>query len=99
MPNLAAEQLLVKYKHARHFCVTGPLNRANAQAYQAAIRIHVTAPTTRVISGTFRGRMAVVFYVDPATGLMVMTTPRGDFISGWRLKPPQATNVLALGRL
>ena len=97
--NIAPRQLQAKYKHARDFGISGPYGPATVQAFAAAIRAHVAAPTTPVIAGTFRGTIPVIFYVDPATGLTVMTTPTGDFISGWKLSSQQLQHILSSGRL
>jgi hypothetical protein len=97
--NIPPHRLQAKFKHAHHFGVSGPYSPATAHAFDAALRAHVAAPGTRRIAGTFRGTMPVVFHVDPASGLMVMTDATGTFVSGWKLNAQQLHHVLTAGTL
>jgi len=65
------KQLQSKFKHAADFGVDGPYNGANAAKFEAALQRHVSAETTNVIPGTYRGR-DVTHFVDPQNGLNVM---------------------------
>lgn len=94
-----ARVLRAKYKHALAFGLTRPYSRTGASDFEAVLRRHIDAPTTRVVTGTFRGRQEVTLYVDPSTGLMVMTTRGGRFKSGWRLSEEQLHLVMERGTL
>jgi hypothetical protein len=95
---MAASQLQSKFKHAGDFGIAGNFNRANATAFENAIRTHVNNEATQVIQGTYRGQ-EVLHFLDPRTGLNVITDRAGQFISGWRLSAAQLQHVLANGRL
>jgi hypothetical protein len=92
-------QLQSKFKHASDFGIQGSYNRDRAEQFARVLQAHVAAPSTRVIHGTFRGRLLVVLYVDPDTGLVVMTDPDNNFLSGWRLSGRQLIHVLQRGTL
>jgi len=92
------KQLQAKFKHAPDFGVSGNYNKANASELSRAIERHVQDPAVRVIEGTYH-RAPVIHYLDPTTGLNVMTDLAGNFISGWRLSAEQLQNVLAHGGL
>ena len=64
----------------------------------AAIKSHVSAATTQVVKGTYRGK-DVLHHVDPTTGLNVIADLNGKFIGGWKLGIEQLQSVLANGRL
>lgn len=96
--NAPNSQLQKKYKHAKDFGVEGNYNPANAEKFGQAIKDHVNAPGTTPLQGTYRGQ-PVIHYVDPKTGLNVITKPNGELISGWKLRPEQLENVLTHGGL
>lgn len=50
------------------------------------------------INGTYRGEPAILNY-NSNNGLVVVQSPTGEFISGWRVSPAQATNILNQGKL
>jgi Colicin D len=91
-------QLQHAYKHADDFGVTGNANNAKLAEFQTAIEAHVRAPGTMAIPGTYRG-LPVTHFVDPNTGLNVIRNAAGNFLSGWKLNPPQLQNVLGRGKL
>ena len=93
-----AQQLQAKFNHAADFGVIGNYSLANAARFQSAIEQHVANPATSVIQGTYRGQ-SVAHFLDPATGLNVIRSPSGQFISGWKLNPVQMMNVLTRGSL
>ena len=64
----------------------------------AAIKAHVQSPDVQVIEGTYRTDPARIF-VDPKTGLTVITKPSGEFVSGWKLNPQQLEILLKTGNL
>jgi hypothetical protein len=92
------KQLQKKFKHAGDFGIKGNYNKANAQAFETALRNQINSPATQVIRGTYRGKN-VIHYVDLKTGLNVITDRAGNFISGWKLNPAQLNNVLTRGSL
>ena len=92
------KQLNKKFKHADDFGVEGNNNFANQQKFREAINAHVDSPGTDRIEGTYRGQ-DVVHYVDPTTGLNVVTTPDGKFVSAWKLSEAQLWHVLDSGNL
>lgn len=92
------KQLQAKYKHARDFGVNDPWGKNAAANYQSALDAHVQGPGTQMISGTYRGD-PVIHYLNPSTGLNVMTDTSHNFLSGWRLNPAQITNVQTRGSL
>lgn len=95
----ARSQLEKKFdKHASDFGVTEPRGKTGFQEFDQALKSHVENPSTMHISGTYRGDPAIINY-NPNTGLAVIQKPSGEFISGWRLDPQQAMNVLQRGSL
>jgi hypothetical protein len=98
--NFAAKQLQSKFKHAADFGVAGNYSRANAANFSSAINQHINALGTEVIHGTYRNaNNPVVFYLNRTTGLNVIATPSGQFISGARLTAPQVNDILTKGFL
>ena len=85
-------------KHAGDFGITEPRGRAGFEQFEQALKSHVDDPSTLHISGTYRGDAAIINY-NPNTGLAVIQKPNGEFVSGWRLDPQQAMNVLQRGTL
>jgi hypothetical protein len=90
-------QLQSKYNdHALAFGISGPWNKANGAAFRDAIEAHVADPSTQHVSGTFH-QIEVMHHVNPSTGLNVITSPEGEFISGWVLNEKQLWNELNRG--
>ena len=58
----------------------------------------VRSGSVKAITGTYRGN-AVTHYLNPSTGLNVITDPAGKFVSGWKLSAGQLQNVLSHGGL
>jgi hypothetical protein len=52
----------------------------------------------QAIQGTYRGQN-VIHYLDPKTGLNVISDLSGRLIGGWRLGPDQLKSVISSGRL
>ncbi|MDN6884811.1 colicin D domain-containing protein [Variovorax sp. CAN2819] len=92
------KQLQAKYKHAKDFGVNDPWGKNAAGNYQSALEAHVQDPGTQMINGTYRGD-SVIHYLNPSTGLNVMTDTSHNFLSGWRLNPAQINNVQTRGSL
>ncbi|MGH9817010.1 MAG: colicin D domain-containing protein [Candidatus Acidiferrales bacterium] len=51
------------------------------------------------MEGTYRGVQNVIHNFDASTGLNVITTRSGEFISGWRLSAEQIGNLLRNGNV
>ncbi|RWU06864.1 hypothetical protein DWB63_03660 [Pseudodesulfovibrio sp. S3] len=58
----------------------------------------LNSPTVKAIEGTYRGD-EVIHFVDPKTGLNMITKRNGEFLSGWKLNNKQLTNILSRGSL
>jgi hypothetical protein len=93
-----SKQLQAKFKHASDFGVVGNYNKANAGKFTSAINQHINSVGVQSIQGTYRGQ-SVIHYLNPNTGLNVISSPSGHFISGWKLNPAQLQNVLKHGGL
>src|SRR5690606_20859124 len=93
-----SRQLQAKFKHAGDFGVVGNYSKANASKFSSAINQHINSAGVQTINGTYRGQ-SVIHYVNPNTGLNVISSPTGQFISGWKLNPAQLQNVLKHGGL
>lgn len=97
--NITRSQIEKKFdKHAEDFGVTTPRGKAGFDEFEQAVRSQIQDPATLHINGTYRGDAAIINY-NPNTGLAVIQKPSGEFVSGWRLSPEQATNVLQRGSL
>jgi hypothetical protein len=91
-------QIEAKFKHAQDFGVTEPRGKAGFDAFEKAVSEQVEDPATMHIAGTYRGNPAILNY-NPSTGTVVVQSPTGEFISGWRVSQAQATNILNQGKL
>jgi hypothetical protein len=91
-------QIEAKFKHAQDFGVTEPRGKAGFDAFEKAVSEQVKDPATMHIAGTYRGNPAILNY-NPSTGTVVVQSPTGEFISGWRVSQAQATNILNQGKL
>lgn len=92
------KQIEAKYKHAQDFGVTDPRGKDGFANFEGAVKKHVEDPETLHIDGTYRGNPAILNY-NPKTGLVVVQSPTGEFVSGWKLSQAQADNVLHQGKL
>jgi hypothetical protein len=93
-----SKQLQAKFKHADDFGVLGNYSKANAGKFSSAINQHINSVGIQTINGTYRGQ-SVIHYLNPNTGLNVISNPAGQFISGWKLNPAQFQNILKHGGL
>ncbi|MDR2010639.1 MAG: FG-GAP-like repeat-containing protein [Bacteroidales bacterium] len=92
------KQLQAKFKHAGDFGVLGNYSKVNATKFSSAINKHINSTGVQTINGTYRGQ-SVIHYLNPNTGLNVISSPSGQFISGWKLNPTQLQNILKHGGL
>ncbi len=96
---MSPNALVQNLPYASDFGVAGPYTQSvRAAQYEAAMRAHLDSSTLRVVHGTFGGQ-AVIYNVDPITGLNVMNTPDGTFVSGWKLTTDQLEILLGSERL
>lgn len=93
-----AQQLQRKFKHAKDFGINGNYTKSNAVEFSRAINKHINSESVKLINGTYRGEPAI-HYLDPASGLDVITDLAGNFVSGWKLNPAQLLNVVNRGSL
>jgi hypothetical protein len=91
-------QIEAKYKHAEDFDVTDPRGRTGFDKFENALKAVVDDPTTMHIQGAYRGQPAILNY-NPGSGVCVIQSPDGQFISGFKLSPGQVQNVLGRGSL
>jgi len=94
----SSKQLQAKFKHAVDFGVEGNYNKINAARFSSAINQHINSQDIKVIWGTYH-RQPAIHYLNPNTGLNVISTPNGQFWSGWKLSGEQMQNVLKHGGL
>ena len=92
------KQIQKKFKHATVFGIYGQYNKINARKFQKALKDHISDPGTKRIVGSYRGTK-VIHYANKQTGLNVITTRVGGFISGYKLNQIQMDNVINSGRL
>ena len=96
--NFTSKQLPSKFKHAVDFGIVGNYSRANVAKLSAAINQHINAPGTRDSQRANRStNNPVTCYLNPTTGLNVILTPSGQFISGARLSSAQINDILTKG--
>ncbi|MEO0460585.1 MAG: colicin D domain-containing protein [Myxococcota bacterium] len=93
-----SKQLQKKFKHAEDFGVSGSYTKDNATKFLEAIQEHVSSGRTQEILGQYRGKPAIHF-LDPETGLNVVTDTAGNFVTGWKLSVQQLEDVLTRGWL
>lgn len=81
-------QIEAKFKHAPDFGVTEPRGAAGFSSFDKAVNSFVRDPATTRVSGTYRGDPAILNY-NPSSRLVVVQSPSGEFISGWRMSAQQ----------
>jgi hypothetical protein len=91
-------QIEDKFKHAGDFAVTEPRGRTGFEQFERAVKHHVDAPSTLHLTGTYRESPVILNY-NRTNGLVVVQSPTGEFISGWRVSETQAWNILERGKL
>jgi Colicin D len=91
-------QIERKFLHAADFGVTDPRGRVGFDNFARALEQEVNDPETIHINGTYRGDPAILNY-NPNSGLCVIETPDGKFVSGWKLSDSQINNVVSQGKL
>jgi hypothetical protein len=94
-----AKQVQSHFKHAGDFGVDGSYSKANAQAYEEALRNFADDPQNVVnSSGQYHGEPAVLIY-NPTSSLCEVLRPDGTYWTGWRLGTEQLRNVMERGSL
>ncbi len=94
-PRLALER---KFKHARDFGVTARRGREGFEEFEGALRSFLNKPMVTRIHGVYRGQEVILSY-ERESMLVVVQTPAGEFISGWRMTPVQFQYVTQRGVL
>ncbi|MBV6320449.1 colicin D domain-containing protein [Duganella violaceipulchra] len=92
------KQLQHTFRHAASFGVVGNANLKTLFAFQRALRRHVESPSTLLRKGYYRNR-PVTHFVDIDSGLNVIRSLSGDYLSAWRLSSLQLEYVIRTGRL
>ena len=88
-------QLQRKFKHAHYFGVKVNWSPANEHKFLTAINKHINDEGTQVIEGAYRNSKSLVtFYLNPETGLNVLTTRKGELINATKLSPKQVNEIL-----
>ncbi len=64
----------------------------NAEWFKQVLKDFVDQPDAFKIQGTYRGQ-SVTLYTDPSYGKVVVVSPGGVFVSGWRLNTDQSRNL------
>jgi RHS repeat-associated protein len=98
--NFTRDQVMTKWKHAADFGVSGGYSFKNAPNFVSAINQHINASGTQVIQGAYRNsNNLVTYYLNPSTGLNVIASRSGQFITGARLSTNQVNKILTKGFL
>jgi RHS repeat-associated protein len=85
-------------KHGADFGLAGKWNPKRAADFSAAVHRHINDVDTMQIVGQYRGS-AAIHHVNPVTGLNVVTTIDGHFVTGYQLTQSQLQGVLTKGWL
>lgn len=93
----------IAYIRAHNYAIRAGLSREEAETLATEVREihrqqHVTSGRTQEILGQYRGKPAIHF-LDPETGLNVVTDTAGSFVTGWKLSVQQLEDVLTKGWL
>jgi hypothetical protein len=83
-------------KHGDDFGLSGNWNPSRSADFSRAVNSFINDPAVVEISGTYRGAPATHFF-NPATGVNVIATPGGQYVSGWQLGAGQLENLLRSG--
>jgi Colicin D len=95
----APKQSQKKYqKHAEVFKIDGNWNKAAPAKLQQAVDAHVRDPTTIVRRGSYHGEGVTHFY-NPGTGINVIRTAGGVFLSAWKPGHVAVWHLLRYGKL
>jgi len=93
-------QLQSKFKHAPAFGVDGNWNSVTREQFREALHQHVQGSETVIGRYTrLSGDDRVYHHYHPSTGLNVIQTLDGEFVSGWRLSDVQSQNLRNTGIL
>lgn len=93
--SFSLSKLQAKFKHAADFGVQGNWCTGNAKKFEQAILQHIRKPNILIINGAYRNtNNLVTFYLDSKTGLTIIASRSGQFISGYKLSPSQIQDIL-----
>jgi hypothetical protein len=95
LPGLATSraQIEAKFKHAADFGVNDVRGASGFNAYAKSVDAFVRDSSTVRTIGTYRGNPAILNY-SPSSRLVVVQSPDGAFVSGWRMSEGQFQNVI-----
>ena len=91
---LSHAQLEAKYKHAVDFGVKASRGSAAFSQFGKKVDAFVNARSTLRVVGTYRGNPAILNY-NGASRLVVVQSPNGAFVTGFRMSEGQLQNVVA----
>ncbi|MBX7151975.1 hypothetical protein K1X84_10070 [bacterium] len=94
----AVQKFFTKAGHGIELGLKGNWNPAQAAATRSAINQFINSPSVITIQGVYRGN-PVIHYVNPSTGMNIMSDQVGNFVGGWRLEADQLKSILTSGRL
>lgn len=100
LPAMAVSRAQVekRFKHAVAFGVTEPKSAVAYEAFGQRLDGFVKDPTTVRVSGTYHNDSAILnYYVN--SRLVVVQSPDGAFVSGWRMSAGQLQNVVSRNSL
>lgn len=83
-------------KHGPDFGVGRGQSTANARAFEAALKRHMTAPGTKRINGHYRNNSNPVtfFYNDSTRRVVLIDRRNNQFISGWKVNNQQRHDII-----
>ena len=79
-------------KHAADFGVSRSYTSQSAKQFKQALKDFVDQPYTIKVQGTYRGQ-PVTLYTDRGYSKVVLVSPGGEFVSGWKLNAHQSNNL------
>ncbi len=92
------DRLQHTYKHAKDFGVEGNANNKTLAQLRKSIQKHVDQKETQIIEGTYHNK-EVTHHYNPNTKLNVIKNKEGELVTGFKLKPRQATHIELNGKL
>jgi hypothetical protein len=95
---VSGTQLEKKFKHAGAFGVSLGRGRDGFAEFEQAIRRFLAEDGTQRVWGTYRSRRVLLSF-DAQSRVIVVQTPSGEFLSGWRMTEAQMQHVLTKGSL
>jgi hypothetical protein len=85
-------------KHGSDLGLSGNWNPGRAAEYSRAIHEFINSPEVIALEGTYRGS-PVIHYFNPATGVNVISTPSGGYVTAFSLGVEQLQALLNTGAI